>query len=379
MGAAVIVPVLTAAAEAYAKQLGQTVGEGIVETLLHQGEIARDLNEIKQMLAALSDFIRNKLPALVEQSVDLSFARRAEYEVVEKAKTIKGAIASLNDARRTHAPSREVDFLVSELVGHGNSILELGGTLIAYGQAYYASVGISFGAALNAFAAAAKESPYRARALLERAEDWQARLKPWVDPARPSSLTAVRDWLVARHDLGGRAVPSFETWNTHTTREVAISWCPMGDGIFVAGAWFGYWKEKGLQGDTLGTLLKAGVTFDKAIADGTLSYTLPEWWTVKANSPTTMADYESIAQQLAALINDYYNYDTVSPPAKNAVTLIDDTLNQIAKLLAVKAQALAGLASEPVITGAQTEAQRLERVAAVFRENRPGIGLTRRF
>jgi hypothetical protein len=80
MAATVIITILETAAEAYAKELASSAGEGIVETLFNQGQIKNDLNEIKTLLSALSEFIHTKLPALVEHSVDLSFARKTEYE-----------------------------------------------------------------------------------------------------------------------------------------------------------------------------------------------------------------------------------------------------------------------------------------------------------
>jgi len=333
MAAAGIVVVLSAAAEAYAKQLAASVGEGIVETLFHQGEIARDLDEIKKQIAALSEFIRNKLPALIERSVDLAFARKAEFDVAEKARTIVSSIATLESAKNKQAPANNIQFIVSELVGHADAIFEMGGTLIAYGQPYYASVGLAFGAGLKAYAAVVKVAPERVDGLRTRAGDWKNRLQPWVDASRPTSLLGFLNWLQSRYDLGVKTVPSFETWITHTTREVAISWTQYDDRVFVNGAWFGYWQGKGLDGKPLGRWLPPNVTFDQAAANGTLQYTLPEWWTIKPNVPASMDDYNQCAYELSMLIVDYYSYPELAPAAKNAVAIVTEALKVIETII----------------------------------------------
>ena len=378
MAATVVVVVLEAAAEAYGKQLAMSVGEGIVETLFRQEQIASDLNEIKKQLAALSDFIRNKLPTLIERSVDLAFARKAEFDVAEKARTISGGIATLRQALKDGAPDANLQFLVSELAGHADAIFEIGGALIAYGQPYYASVGVAFGAGLKAYSTLVSVAPERFQSLKNRASDWKFRLQPWLDAARPSSLSGSLMWWESRYALGLKTVPSFETWNTHTTREVVISWTKLGGNVFVNGAWFGYWRDKGLQGDTLGRWLKPGQTFEQARAKGELPYTLPEWWTIRADVPASKGDYEQCAYLLSTLIHDYYLYQEIAPTMKKAVAIVNATMAALEKILSVSDDATSNIqpsAAENVLTAEQQSKQ----VETTLSLNLPGIGITRRF
>ena len=382
MAAVIVVTILETAAEAYAKELALSLGAGLVEALFNQGEIARDLNEIKKELAVLSDFIRNRLPILIERSVDLSFAKRAEFEVVEKANTIRGAIAALQAALENDAPEANIQFLVSELAGHADALFETGGALISYGQPYYASVAVAFGMSVKAYAQLVSVAPERFESLYTRAGIWRRKLLTWVDPSQAASFVGVLDWLEGRHALGQKTVPSFETWNTGTTREVLISWEQKDDSIWLFGAWFGYWRDRGLNGNMLYRILPSGTSVEQAAANGQLRYTMPEWWAVKANVPTSRADYEQCAEQLSTLIHDYYSYTDLAPPLQNSVALVKSMLHVIDTVLAradvidlATVQPLGHLVTEAVPTAAQQS----ERVKLAMQPGRLGLGLTRRF
>lgn len=375
---AIIVSLLGSAAEAYGKQLALTVGAGIVETLFHQGQIAADLDEIKRQLAALSDFIRNKLPALVVRATDVSLAHKAEFDVAEKARTIAGSIATLKRAINDKRPDVNIQFIVSELVGHSDAIFELGGSLIAYGQPHYASVGIAFGAGLSGYAAAAAVSPERIEGIKAVASNWKVRLQPWVDAKIPESFLAKLNWLQERYDLGAKTVPSFETWNTHTTREVAISWKGSTEtGVWIHGAWFGYWKDKGLQGDTLAWFIQPGTSYEQAMAEHLVrptTPTIPEWWQIKGDVPASMTDYNQCADALAMLIVDYYSYADLAPPLKGAVSLIEKTLTILDSILT--SEAFFDTAKPLSEVDMMTAERKHQIIEDVLRRNLPGIGLT---
>jgi hypothetical protein len=326
MAAVPLVAVLEAAAEAYAKQLAVSVGEGVVETLFNQKEIASDLEEIKKMLVALSEFIRSELPILVERAVDTALAKKLEYDVVEKALTVRGSIAVLNSASETNVPEWRLQFLISELAFHADGLFEMAGALTSYGQPYYASVGVAFGLSLKAYASIVAHAPERFESLFLRASDWKPRLAGWVDDKRQSSFSSHLKWYKERFALGARTVPSFETWKTHTTREVLISWQRQGNVIWLFGAWYGYWQDKGLQGDTLARSLDEGQSVEAAQAAGVLRYTIPEWYEVKADAIPSMADYEQCAEELNKLIADYYRYPFVAPSLEKANDLINSLL-----------------------------------------------------
>jgi len=381
MASVLIVTVLETAGEVYIKELASSVGEGIVETLFNQKAIADDLNEIKLQLAALSEFIRNRLPVLIERSVDLAFARKAEFDVAEKARTIVGSIATLQRALEAGVPATNIQFLISELAGHADSIFELGGALISYGQPYYASVAVAFGMGVKAFTLIVSVAPERVESLYQRMEDWKAKLFPWVDDSRPTSLTATLNGMEERFLLGQKTVPSFETWNTQTTREVLISWQQQGDTIWLAGAWFGYWKETGLNGNLLARPLAPGESVEQAQAAGTLRYTWPEWWTVKPNSIPSRADYEQCANSLSILIHDYYAYPVSAPTLKNAVSIVKNMI-EVIDIVSKRPEAettKAPLLGTLVVESAPTPEQQAERIAQAMMPGRLGIGMTWKF
>ncbi|MBV7538237.1 hypothetical protein KW842_20895 [Duganella sp. sic0402] len=333
MAAVPLVVVLEAAAEAYAKELAASIGTGIVETLFNQGKIASDLAEIKQMLMALSEFIRLELPLLVERSVDIALAKKLEYEVIEKALTVRGSIASLQAAREVNVPEWRLQFLVSELAFNADGLFEMAGALTSYGQPYYASVGVAFGLSLKAYASIAVSAPERFASLYLRCADWQPRLTQWMDISRSTSLAGSLKWYRERYELGQRTVPSFETWNTHTTREVLISWQRQGDVIWLFGAWYGYWQGTGLNGNMLSRCLAEGQSVEQAMAAGALRYTIPEWYEVKADVIASRADYDQCAEELKKLIADYYRYPVVEPNLVKANHLIASLLATIDKIL----------------------------------------------
>lgn len=330
MATPVIVGLLGTAAELYIKELANKVGAGIVETLFRQQQIAADLEAIKLQLAAISAFLRDELPGLVRRTTDTALAQRVEFDVVEKVRTIRGAIASLQRARDNGAPQANIQFLASELAGHCDQVFEMGGVLISYGQPYYAAVGVAFAAGLRGYSETAKEEPARIESVLALASAWKPRLQSWLSPEIPDSMRAKLNWLEGRLQLGAATVPSFETWNTHTTREVAISWS--GDpetGIQIFAAWFGYWKDRGLDGNMLVRIVPPGLTFQQAIeqkAARPTTPTIPEWWTVKPGVPASRADYEQCAAMLHNLIDDYYACQRNQDPLSKAVKVIEATV-----------------------------------------------------
>ncbi len=98
------------------------VGAGIVETLFRQQQIAADLEAIKLQLAAISAFFRAALPGLMRRTTDAALAQRVEFDIVEKVRTIRRAIASLQRARDNGSPQASIQFLVSELAGHCDQV-----------------------------------------------------------------------------------------------------------------------------------------------------------------------------------------------------------------------------------------------------------------
>ena len=380
MAAPAIVGLLGTAAEAYGKELATEIGGGIVETLFNQAQIAADLESIKRQLAALSDFIRNRLPALVQRATDASIAHKVEFEVVEKVRTIRGSIATLNKARQSGAAPINIQFLVSELAGHCDQVFEMGGVLISYGQPHYAAVGVAFAAGLKGYAEAAREEPARAESVLSLANTWKTRLAVWLDPAIPDSMQSKLTWLEERIRLGASCVPSFETWNTHTTREVAISW--WGDpatGIGIAGAWFGYWQDKGLQGDTLAWMAPPGLTFEQAIEQRAVrptTPTIPEWWGVKAGVPANMDDYNQCAFMLGTLITDYYACLQNEDPLKKAVALVVSTIKTCEDIVKDGGVPTVVPAVSYATALVDWELARYANVQAVLSRKVPGIGST---
>lgn len=328
-----IAMVLTEAAKAFASELAGTVGQGIIETLFNQREIALDLAQIKRMLEQLTAFIRNELPAAIERATDEAVARKASFDVSEKAVTIRAAMNALDEAK-----PRERERLVEELAGHAVAILETGGALISYGQPYYGSVGLAFASATHAFAKIATWSPARVSHLRTRAVDWKARLTLWVDANVPTSLAAISERLETRHSMALRLLPPYQTWVNGREHRVALSWQTRGESVFVSGAWFGLYKSDDsthLLGDTLGQVLQPGLTFESAIANNSLAFNVPapELWQVKANVPPTMSDYNQLGAAIGSLNEDEKVYLQKAPGAKNAAALIRSLLLSIDKIL----------------------------------------------
>lgn len=330
MAAPVIIALLESAAELYAKELANKIGAGIVETLFHQAQIAEDLERIKQQLAAISDFLRNELPGLLRRANDAALAHKVEFDVVEKVRTIRGAIASLQKARENRSPQSSIQFLTSELAGHCDQVFEMGGVLISYGQPHYASVCVAFAIGLKGYAEAVKEEPARIESVLSLASAWKPRLAAWLEPTAADTMRSKLTWLEGRLQLGSTCVPSFETWNTHTTREVVISWSGEPEtGIMIFAAWFGWWQGTGLNGNRLVRFGPVGMTFQQVMeqhAARPTTPTMPEWWSVKAQTPPSIADYEQCAAMLAALIEDYYACQRNQEPLRTAVELLEVTV-----------------------------------------------------
>ena len=372
MAAAALVAVLSAAAEAYAKQLAATLGTGIVETLFHQDGIFKDLEDIKAQIAALSDFVRNQLPPLVGQIVDLELKKQTEGKIVEKAVTIAGRIGTLENALKAHLPEAQIDTFVTELVGHTDAILEMGGELLSGGQAFYASVSIAFGASLKGYAAIAKVAPLRVGEYKRRMESWKVRLQPWLNSAVATSLTGYQAYLNGRQELGKKVVPTVQSWLVGHERRFAISWfdSPGGPGfafdntfppppvippaVIVYGGWFALYPPVTAptsNADELGQRLPEGVTFDQAVANGTLAFTIPEWWTVKENVPASRADYDQSIADLQAVISDYNRYPAVIVPVNHAIDLTVSAVKQIDRLINGTMDVATALPSEKFIDG----------------------------
>lgn len=58
----------------------------------------------------------------MRRTTDAALAQRVEFDVVEKVRTIRGAIASLQRARDNGSPQASIQFLVSELAGHCDQV-----------------------------------------------------------------------------------------------------------------------------------------------------------------------------------------------------------------------------------------------------------------
>ncbi len=331
MAAHVFVFLLPAAAEAFGKQLAVEIGGGIVETLFNQKAIHEDLARIKLQLEDLSEFLRTKLPALIGREVKESLAQFTQFDVAEKARTIKSSIATLEHAAAAHASDEILQGLISELVGHADAVFERGGTLIEYGQPYYASVGIAFGAGFSGYTAALKFAPERLAGLRTRVGDWRARLLPWVDASLPNSLSGNLARLQTRHALGERVYPLVDAQNPVPKREFVLSWVEQEPNrIFANGAWFEYWSDRDVVGNKLGSWLPHGKTFAEASAEGSLPYAIPEWWEVKEfKVPEGLDFYTQAARSLSSLMADYFLAMTVVPRLTSAVAVVKSMLDAI--------------------------------------------------
>jgi len=366
VAAPAIVGIIAAAAEAFAEQLGQTVGEGLVETLFNQQAINRNLEDIKKKLDELIDYLRNEMPSLVERKVELVLARDIGYKIIEKADTIAGSIATLKKSRQLKEAPGVVQNHLAALVSHAEQIAEMGGTLITYGQPFYTSVGVAFAAMLKAYEATIAESPSTAASLRTRLTSWQPRLAPWIDHTRPSSLAAAYDWVENRQKIGLKVLPTFWTWDTHVERRVALSWNQFGESVMVFGAWYGFYKDDAgrtyMNGNLLGQMLPPDLSVDSARAQGVLQFTIPEseWWEVKHNTPASRADYDEAAARLSSLQQDFERYPKLMPAVKGAMDLVVEMERQIVQILDHTKDLEEQL---PFLDGPQLHALMLQQVA----------------